>query len=242
MKHVCILVLLAASCLGQMPEVSVDFAHTNYPVIFADSSLSVTNRQRIASDLAKALSLAGSLDDLKGGSLGGGRFSLADRTMLFWKERRGVALLNQNSGWSFELSKTVSDRYQTAFLWEDAHTNAMQKLTVFISTINSSNLLELGEAALKGLCHANPLSAIGGDDPPTSTEIQEVFETQIAPYHCPGASILNLYIREVPQVGDVEIPIITLFMVNRQHPQEIYALPIGFYEGKWGLGNFPDPD
>ena len=212
---------------GQAQIAQVRIAGNDYAVAFADTSLSVTNQQRIAADLTTAFSLATSSGKM--------------RSMLFTDERESVVIADENNQKSMQVAKPLSDKYLKAFAWMDANTNAVQKAHEFVALLNSPDLLSKPAKVLLNMEHFYPLSGIKENDLPDEAEIRAVIAQDIFPYNYPGICSLRFYFKPIPENDDVEIPLIFLFAVDKTDPSKIDAVPIGFYKGKWGFGDFAYP-
>jgi len=213
---------------GYAQTAQVHVAGSSYLAVFADTTLSVTNQQRIAADLTTAFSLTTSSGSLK--------------SMLFADEYSSVVISNENCQKSMQVAKPLSDKYLQAFVWMDTHTNAVQKAYEFVTLLNSPDLLSKPAQVLLELGHFEPLSGIHESNPPGDAEIRSVIEKDISKYKYYGISALRIYFKNIPEIDNVEIPLIYLFAVDNQSPSRIDAVPIGFYKGRWGFGDFPAPD
>jgi hypothetical protein len=210
--------------MGYAQSVQVRIAGSDYVVSFADTGLSVTNQQRIAADLTTAFSLTISSGKIK--------------SMLFTDESESVVIVDENNQKSMQIAKPLSDKYLKAFAWMDANTNAVQKAYKFVALLNSPDLLSKPAQMLLNLGHFDPLSGIKENDPPSDTEIRAVIAQDVFPYKYPGICALRFYFAPIPGNDDAGIPMIFLFVVDKTDPTKIDAVPIGFYKGKWGFGNF----
>ena len=241
MKRIIALCCTSLSLLGQAQTAQVHIAGSDYPTEFADAKLSLTNQQRVASDLTVALSHISSFEVTKGREVESGVFRLKRALIFTMSESEDVLVIDQNNQKSIRISKTLSDKYLQAFAWMDTHTNAVQKAHAFVTMLNSTNLLVQPVQVLRNLGHAKPLSDIDENNPPDG-EVLEFFRDDIQPNKFPGFSALNFYFKPIPEIDNMEIPLLLLFRFNKSTPSDIFAYPIGFYKGKWGFGNFPDPD
>jgi len=239
-------------------------------VTFADTNLSFKVRQRIASDLTIVFSPATSFEVAQGGGgqgveatialPGGGTSVITHNGRDYWEGafkpysfacmlpdemREGVFLVDYDNQKSVRMTKAASDKYLQALVWVDAHSNTVKKAHEFVALLNSPDLLSKPIQVLKDLGHSKPLSNADENNPPSDAEIRAVFEKHICSGKYPGISVLNFYVKQVPEIGNAKIPMALLFAINKADPEPpdgIDAVPIGFYKGKWGFGNFPSPD
>jgi len=228
MKRIVVLCCTSLSLLIQAQTIQVHIAGNDYLAGFVDTSLSTTNKQRIASDLTVAFSLTSLSEDLK--------------SILPSDDHDGVIINDQGNPKSMQITKDLSDKYLKAFTWIDANTNIVQKAHAFVATLNRPDLLSLPLPVLLGLGHTAPFSLVEENNPPSDTEARAFFAKHIFPYKYSGISALSFYFKPVPEIDDKEIPLIYLFGVDKTDSTGIDAIPIGFYKGKWGFGNFPTPD
>jgi len=243
MKYrVALLCCAGISCFGQAQTSQVHIAGNNYPVQFEDTTLSVTNRQRIASDLTTVFSLATSFDELKGEEIKTDIFPLGRDLMFMSREGDNIFIVATNSTTSVKVNKVVSDKYLKAFTWMDANTNIVQKAHEFVTLLNNPDLLLKPSQVLIDLGHTMPLSLIVENDPANETKMRNYLTENVCPYKYPGVSALNFYRKPVSVLDFAEIPLLFLWVIDKSDPTEVTAFPIGFYKGKWGFGNFPDPD
>ena len=216
------------SGIGYAQTAQVHIAGSKYLAVFADTSLSVTNQQRIAADLTTAFSLTTSSDKLE--------------SMLLLDELESIVVSNKNNHKIMQVAKPLSDKYLKAFAWMDANTNAVQKAHEFVALMNSPDLMSKPAQVLLNLGHFEPLSLIQENNPPSDTEIRAMIAKDFFPYKYFGISALTFYFKPISAIDDEEIPLIWLFVANNTDPTKIDAVPIGFYKGKWGFGGFPLPD
>jgi len=228
--------------LGQAQLVTVNIVGTNYPVEFKDSNLLVKNRQRIASDLNVVFSIATSFDDLKGEEVETGVFQLGDSLMFLSDEEENIFVVEKNNKTSIRVNKVVSDKYLQAFAWMDANTNVVQKAREFVAILNKPDLLTQPLQVLLDLGHTVPLSLVEENVPPDDAETRAMVAKDFFPYKYPGVSALNFYRKKVSALDFAEIPLMYLWAVDKSDPTGMDAVPVGFYKGKWGFGNFPAPD
>ena len=161
--------------------------------------------------------------------------------MLFRDEEEGVVIVDKSNQKSIKIAKPLSDKYLRAFAWMDANSNTVQKAYEFVTLLNSPDLLSKPAQVLLNLEHFAPLSGITEDAPPSEAELRANCAEHIFPYKHLGISALRFYFRPIPEHDDVVIPQVILFVVDKTDPTEIGGVPIGFYKGKWGFGNFSEP-
>ncbi|MCL1919600.1 MAG: hypothetical protein FWG50_00755 [Kiritimatiellaeota bacterium] len=237
--------VVAMLCLpfwGQAQTVQVRIAETNYPAIFTDASLSVTNQQRIAADLTLVFSLASSFDRLKG-RLGGeeGVFEPNIDVSMFclseWND--GILLIDQGNQKSVRVQKTASDLYLRSFALIEAHSNAVRAAHEFVTMLNHTNLLAQSIQVLRNLYHVAPLSDIEEEDFTDDEVLRRVAERQN--YKYPEISVRNFFLQRIPELDDAEVLVTCLYMIEKADPslEKIYGIPIDFYKGRWGLGRSP---
>ena len=223
-----LLCVIGMSGIGYAQTAQVQIAGSSYLAVFADTSLSVTNQQRIAAELTTAFSLTTSPDKL--------------RSMLYGDERDDVVVTNENEQKRMQVAKPLSDKYLKAFGWMDANTNAVQKAHEFVALMNSPDLLSKPAKVLINLGHFEPFSLIEENNPPSDDEIRAEIAKDFFPYKYFGICALRFYFKKMPENDDVKIPVVFLFAADKKDPTQIDGVPIGFYKEKWGFGDFPMPD
>ena len=239
---------LCLPLLAQAQTLQVDIAGTAYPVAFEDAALSVTNRQRIASDLTTVFSISPSFEELKGYADNPGVFRLRDDSMFFDNESDHVFLVDKNNQKSLLIEKPLSDKYQQTFAFLEAHSNAVQKAHEFVALLNSTNLLEQSAVqVLSQICHFAPKADTGVPldlENLSNDEIEQIEETaaDYLSWKYYGFSVLRFYVKPAPRFGNVEVPCIIIFMTDKSDPSKNFAAPIGFLNGRWGFGILPYPD
>lgn len=251
-----ILCLVGLSTLGQAQTPQVHIAGHDYPVVFEDATLSVTNRQRIASDLTLVFFPAPSFEKAMGGGgdeveaatpLPGGNTAIANEngvdywegafkpgrsSMLRGENREGIFLVDYGGQKSVRVTAVVSSNYVNSFVLMETHSNAVQKAHEFIALLNRPDLLAQPLQVLKGLHHLLPKEEGVGDD------IYLGFATDLQNNNVLAFSALNFVVRQVSQLDNAELPIIGLFTVDKSDPSFIVSIPIIFHNGRWGFGKY----
>ena len=213
-----------------------------------DTNLSVTVRQRIASDLTVVFSPAPSFEELgtgKGGYVTSEDLELEATgfltpapsiSMIPTNQRReGIFIVNQNGGKRVHINEVASSNYLHAFTLMDANSNAVQKAHEFVAWLNSptNNLSSLPLKELKKLHNTLPeVRQIFRDDDYRSfaAELQQSKAFEI--------SALCFFVQKSPEVGDTEVPAIALFTISKSNPTTPFAFPIFFHNGRWGFGKY----
>ena len=236
--HIALLCCIGFPFFGQAQTAQVCIAKTNYPAEFLDANLSVTNRQRIASDLSLVFSLAPSFEELRrGGEIEDGAFKPNDDVAMFsfseWS--KDFLLVDKNNTKNIRITKAGSDRYLRSFALIETHSNAVQKAHAFVTMLNHTNLLTWTIQDLRGLFHANLVSEDLSDD-----DIREII-TEMQKYNFFDISALNFFLQRVSQIDNAEVLVMGLYMKDKINPsQEKYrGWSFDFYEGKWGFGRTP---
>ncbi|MCL1919599.1 MAG: hypothetical protein FWG50_00750 [Kiritimatiellaeota bacterium] len=244
MKRLISVCCVSLPLLGLAQTAQVHIAGSDYPVVFADMNLTGNVKQRIVAEMTTAFSLGYPFDDLKGQEIETGVFQLNEDTAIFWEEQKAVSLADKGNGKSIQVGKALSDKYLQAFAWMDTHSNTVQKAQAFVATLNSPDLLSKPFPVLLGMLHFDPLSDMEENDPPSDFKIRGMFQKDFHPYKYLGVTVSSFYFKPVPELGGKEIPLLLLFAVDKSGPvppATVCPLPIGFYKGKWGFGNFPAP-
>jgi len=238
MKKVHYVVLLCLPFLGQAQTVQVRIAGNNYPVGFADTSLSTTNQQRIASDLTIVFSPVSSFEQSKGREVETGVFQ-PDSSMSMLssdKKREGIFIIDQGNNKSVRIDKVASDNYLQAFAFLKAHSNAVLKASEFVKLLNSANLLAQPIQVLRDLLYAElPLTQ-------EADEGVREYITEMQRNKFFGISALNFALKRLPDAGNVEVLVMELFMVDKTDPSDpsnFGTFLIDFHNGKWGFGRSP---
>lgn len=238
--------VILATCLAggitQAQTAQVRIAGTNYPAIFADTELSVTNQQRIATDLTLVFSFAPSFEKARGRETGYGveegvfspnigvtMFGLSDRS-------KGFFLVDKDNQRSVRIDKVASDLYLRSFALMEAHSNAVQKAREFVVMLNTTNLPAMSIQELRGLVHAKlwPGKPVSDDD------LLE-FVTVLQQHRFFDISALNVFLQRVSKVNNAEVLVMGLFMVDKSDPspKKLRGWTFDFYNGKWGFGRTP---
>ena len=221
---------------GQAQTAQVHVAGSDYPVTFADTTLSATNRQRIASDLTTVFSLAVSFDKLKGEEAESGVFKMEDPLMFASGEDEYILIVERDDQQGIRVSKTLTDKYQQAFALVDSHSNAVQKAHEFVAMLNSTNLLSRPVDEVVQEVRHEPLE---GAYALSDNAIREIF-VELQQLRFPGFSALHFSIQQFPQFDGADIPVINpFFVIHKTDPSRNIATPIDFYDGKWGFGRSP---
>ena len=228
LNQVALFCLIGMSGTGYAQTAQVYIAGSSYLAVFADASLSVTNQQRIAAELTTAFSLTTSPDKL--------------RSMLYGDERDDVVVTNENEQKRMQVAKPLSDKYLKAFTWMDANSNVVQKAHEFVVLLNSPDLLSKPAKVLINLGHFEPLTLVQEDNPPSDAETRAMIEKDIFPYKYFGICALRFYFKPIPENDNMDIPLVFLFGADKKDLTRIDGVQIGFFEGKWGFGDFPMPD
>jgi len=221
---IALLGLIGVSSVGQAQTAQVQVAGSNYPVIFADTNLSATVRQRIASDLTVVFSPASSFQDLKGRDGGEGIYkpSFWKTWFLTEKTSEGVFIVDQNNEKSVRLNEVASSNYLHAFAFVDARSNTVQKLREFWITVRDTDWDAQPIKAVKALCY---MKNANGD--PISDDEYRGFIKWMQEKATPDFSVLWFALEKRPEVGNKEVL--------------VHGNLLLFHNGKWGFGNFPDP-
>ena len=226
--------------LAQAQTAQVHIAGSDYPVVFTDTNLSAQIQQRMATDLTFVFTFASSFEELKDSEVETGVFEIGNTLPLFLWENKHIFIVATNNTPSVRIDNFVSDKYLKAFAWMDANSNTVQKAREFVATLNSPDLLSKPTQELLSLRHFMPLSSIYENNPPSDAELRAYMADGPALFTYPGFSALCFYFQEIVEV-EAEIPLLLLPMVSKTDPSDWTAFPIGFYKGKWGFGNFPNP-
>jgi len=225
---------------GQAQTVQVCIAKTNYPVEFLDANLSMTNQQRIASDLTLVFSLATSFEEARGNRVAEGVFRPdIDETMFcFSRWGEDFLLVDQNNQRSIRVKKAGSDRYLKSFALIKTHSNAVHKAKEFVTMLNATDLSALSVQELRGLIHAELWPE--GEDNNSDEGIQKFFEI-VQKYRCLDICALNFFWQKMPEDENAKVLVAGLYMVDKANPpvENPTAWPIEFYKGKWGFGRMP---
>ena len=241
-KSYCIALLCCASLsfFAQAQTSQVHIAGNDYPVTFTDTNLSAAVQQRMAADLTFVFTFASSFEELKGSEIETGVFRTRNTLPLFMGEDEHIFIIATNANPSVRIDKFLSDKYLTTFAWMDTNSNTVQKAMGFIAILNSPDLPSKPAQVLLNLNHVAPVSNMDENHPPSDAEYRTMITNHFFPFRYPGFSALHFYFRRVSG-ADIEIPLLFLVAVDKSDPSEMDALPIGFYKGKWGFGNFPNP-
>ena len=234
-KSHCVSLLCVASLslLGQAQTTQIHIAGNKYPVEFGDSTLSITNRQCIASDLATIFSFASSFKDLEDREEVIKDFLFGDSS----DEVNNIFVTGPNDNKLVRVDKVLSDKYLPAFALMKANSNAVQKAYEFVALLNNPNLPSQPIQALRDLYHVAPLAENAHH--PSDTALQN-FVTELQQYKMPGFSALRFSVQRLPEFGDADIPVIEcLFMFHKSNTGKTLTLPIDFYNGQWGFGRSP---
>jgi hypothetical protein len=241
--HVVALCLLGASTVVQAQTAQVHIAGSDYPVVFTDTNLSSKVRQRIASDLSIVFSAASSFDDAhegEGTKVVAGVYRLDGLTALIIteKESEGIFLVDRDNEKSVRVDKVASSNYVHAFKLVDAHSNAIAKLSGFIAQVNDPGWLTKTAKERRAMFHASPWPPDEGEF--SDDNILEFFADVITLFKCPGFSALHFVEEKRPEIGDAEVLVLYLSLVDRNpDPEEripFFAFPTLYYKGKWGFG------
>ena len=260
MTKVCTAALICLPLLLQAQTAQVYIAGTNYPAFFADTNLSATVQQRMASDLTVVFSAVPSFQAARSSPvastvpLPGGGTSIIKTSLqsswegayipyrfrcMFIKEENlnGVFLVDYNGQKSVRVTQAVSDRYLQAFAQMETHSNAVQKLQEFIALVKSPGLSSLPLQILEGM-HNTPPSyreEYGEDE---YRSFARELEQKVQIFDCSALNFLvepQLY----PEFGTDEIPITFLFTKLKSSPSGyVLGLPLLFHNGKWGFGKY----
>ena len=239
MKHIALLCCISLPFLAQAQTSQVHIAGSDYPVVFTDTNLSAQIQQRMAADLTFVFAVAPSLEYLKGTEVETGVFQTRNILPVLAGEDDHIFIVATNNTPSVRIDTFVSDRYLKAFAWTDANSNTVQKARAFVATLNSPDLLSKPTQELLNLYHFAPLTEVYENNPPDAIEIR-AYLTTVQAFNYPGFSVLNFYFEEVAAVG-TKLPLLFLPMISKADPSKWMALSFGFYKGKWGFGNFPNP-
>jgi hypothetical protein len=237
MKKVHYVALLCLPLLCHAQTFQVRIAENNYPVEFADTNLSVTNQQRIASDLTTVFSLISSFEDLEIDEVETGVFQLDEELMFTAGEENHILILDNNNTKSIRVKKELSDKYQQTFILADGYSNAVQQASEFVTLLNSTNLLTQSSVqVIRQICHISPQAET--EDPP-SNEVAKIqkLATDFLQWRYLGFCVLNFSKEQVEVLGETgEKPVILLFTVGKSDPSKRFAMPIVFHNGKWRFG------
>jgi len=236
LHHIVLFCVLSLPFLGQAQTAQVHIAGNTYPVGFGDTSLSATNRQRIASDLSVVFSLASSFEELKGNEATTGVFHLGDTLMFMSGEDAEIFVIEQNKQKGIRVNKALSDKYLQAFAIQEVNSNAVQKAHEFVALINSTNLLS--QSSVKIMQQIGHISPQAMEDPSADDIVQiNKYVAEFKQWKYLEFSVLNFVVRQVSDLGEMGAkPVIMLFMINKSDPSEKFAIPFVFHNGKWGLG------
>ena len=100
--------------------------------------------------------------------------------MLLWEDRENVFVVEHDNQNNIRIEKTLSDKFQQAFVWMDAHTNIVKQAHAFVTMLNSTNLLTQPVQVLRELGHFKPLSNLDVNIPPDN-EVLSFFTNDIHP-------------------------------------------------------------
>jgi hypothetical protein len=224
MKRMPYVALLCFPFLGQAQTAQVQVAGSNYPVIFADTNLSATVRQRIASDLTVVFSPASSFQDLKDRDGGEGIFKPDLRHAWFLTDEKceGVFIVDQNNEKSVRLNEVASSNYLHAFAFVDARSNTVKKLREFKATVRNTDWDVQPIKAVKALCY---MKDPNGDS--ISDDDYREFIRWAKGKELPEFSVLWFSFEKRPELDNKEVL--------------VHGNLLLFHNGKWGFGNLPVP-
>ena len=196
------------------------------PVVFEDASLSVTDRQRIVSDLTILLSFASSFEKLKGIEIEPGVFR---PETLFLDERESFFILDDGDQKSVRVGKVFSDEYLQLLALMDNHSEAIQKVRELVALLNGDNLLSKPIQVLRDLYHWEHSS-----DTPSDDEVRAVV-AEMQQWKYLGVSALAFDITKPTRSGEVEVPVIFVLMVdkNEKDPSEFGGYFLEYKDGRW---------
>ena len=240
LHYIALLCYISLPFLAQSQTSQVHIAGSDFPVTFADTNLSAVTQQRMSIDLTFLFMFASSLEDLKGSEYETGVFQIRNSLPLFVGEDEHIFIVATNANPSIRIDKFLSDKYLKIFTWMDANSNTVQKARDFVTTLNSPDLLSKTTQELLNLHHFMPLTGIYENNPLSDTKIRAKIAEGPFLFNYPGFSALSFYFQEIVEV-EAKIPLIFLPMVDKLDSSNWIAFPIGFYKGKWGFGNFPEP-
>jgi len=219
------------SCWGQTQAVQVHISGSDYPVEFADTSISFTNQQRIASDMTTVFSLVTSFDNSKGDEIDTGVFQLmpSASALLLAEEGDNLVIIDNNNMKGIRINKILSDKYLHAFTLLDTNTNAVQKAYEFVALMNSTNLVSQPIQVLRNLSHIVPIEPLSDDE-------VRVGVAGMQTYKYPGISVLNFSLQPRIEADGVEVPVVDLFAARKSDVLKNIAFPILYHDRRWGFG------
>ena len=220
-------------------QTSFTVGTNSVPVEFEDTTLSLTNRQTIASDLSIIFSYATSFDALKGEGVSGSSetFFLNTPTppRLPFEGRPDIQIFHDANSQHISVGKAVSDAYLEAIALHDNHVDEFQKANAFLALLNNPQLLTQPVSILRGLHHVAPLTPTV--DPPDAAIIAFATETQVFSY--PGISLLDFSYIDIPQVSETPLLSFNLLFVQKTDSSTCMRFPVIYFAEKWGLGWTP---
>lgn len=247
---------------GQAQTAQVHIAGSDCPLVFADTNLSADVKQRVASDLTVAFSIARSFGEAKERGiygmvdaaipLPGGGTSVTNLTGLYWagvskpnrsntmfcsdEAREGIFLVDYDNQKSVRIAQAVSSNYLHAFALADAHSNAVRKANEFLTALNATDLVAQTVQELRELIHAELWPEYENSD----DEIRGFFAL-VQKFRCLDMSVLNFILQRVPKVNNAEVLVACFGMVDKADPpvEEPRGWVIEFYNGRWGFGRTP---
>ena len=227
--------------LAQAQTAQIHIAGNAYPIEFADTTLSATNKYRIASDLTLIFSLASSFEEARGGGgheIEEGVFEPNTDVAMFCFSEWGedFLLVDQNNQRSIRVKKTGSDRYLRSFALMKTHSNAVHKAREFVTMLNTTDLSTQPIQEVRGLIHAKLWSEENISDNSLREGIAELQK-----FKCIEISALNLFLQRVSKADNAEVLVLGLYMADKTNPspENRRAWTFDFYNGKWGLGRTP---
>ena len=244
--------LVGVSSIGQAQTAQVHIAGSDYPVTFADTNLSFTVRQRIASDLTVVFSPAPSFEELgkgKGGyvtkadvELEKAGFLTPDSNISLFPTREkldGVFIVTQDNQRSVHVNQVAFSNYVHAFKLIHTHSNEVKKAHEFVAVMSRPDLSTQPIQFLKSLCHVPPLSR---DENLSDEEVTRFFTEMLGTVRYPGISALHFFVQKRPEFDGAEVLGMYLYMIETQDPDtlgSVFGLTILFHNGKWGFGRSP---
>jgi len=237
-----VVLFLPLLALAQTSQVHI--AGNSYPVEFGDATLSVTNRQRIATDLTIIFSPATSFEDSKGkeDDVTSGQFApnVFKTMFLSGEKNEGIFVLDQNAYQRVRVEKTASDKYLQSFALMKTHSNAVGKVNAFVAMMNDPNLQTKPIQVLRDMFHYELKK--DGITPVTDADVRAYVAEVIQPFRCRGFSALHFSLEQRPEVNGAEVLVISLCLFGKAPEEEgdpPISWPILFHNGRWGFGHFP---
>ena len=220
---------LGMSHWGLAQTAQVHIAGSNYPAKFDDTSLSFTNRKRIASDLTILLAVVPSFEELKGREIKAGVFQLS---WLSSKALDGFFLLDDAGKKSMIIDKTASDKYLNAFAVMDAHASSVQKANEIVTLLNSNRLASQPMQVLKDLYRCGYFSNLSEDYSPPEDEVWEILN-EMQKWRYLGVSALCFETKKAASSDGAEIPQVLIFTLDKATSTKVGTCPLVFDNGKW---------